>query len=200
KLCIFKGEGSQSNGSERRICSKLQKSVKDYFRKAPRELEEVLEDSPIPIRLSKESLQQNLNRGKERGNLRCGNTWHLKSCQPRLWEQVEETDKGGHGETVVLKQSKLTFETKYPHDHRKQQGLRMKLAMLYGCTSIPANLMNSQEFRDVLTFLDPKVRPPDRKTVVSDARNLKITSVDHIKRMINDVQRITICSDIWTKK
>ncbi|CAG7677817.1 unnamed protein product [Allacma fusca] len=99
---------------------------------------------------------------------------HLKSCKPSEYDMVVLKDsKISDSENVKQpKQKKLEFGTSYPRNHPKQMVLRKKLAMLYGCTSISGN-----DFRKTLAL-----------------------TRDQIKAMLKDVKRMTIGSDIWTKK
>ncbi|CAG7833202.1 unnamed protein product [Allacma fusca] len=75
----------------------------------------------------------------------------LENCSDPI-RQFEQKDKVSVKDVTVAepKQLKLDFQNSYPTNHPKKLNLRKQLALLYGCTSISANVMQTKEFRHVL--------------------------------------------------
>ncbi|CAG7824233.1 unnamed protein product [Allacma fusca] len=127
---------------------------------------------------------------------------HLKACKPTIWETVEQKDSISLKEITEpeQKQMKLDFQKTYASNHPKQIVLRKKLSILYGCTTISGNVMQTKEFKECFQALDPRIKIPATITIRRDFQVALKSAREKVKLMIKSVKRITISSDIWTKK
>ncbi|CAG7733546.1 unnamed protein product, partial [Allacma fusca] len=127
---------------------------------------------------------------------------HLKACNQSHWETVERKDNMCTKDNHIRepKQMKLDFQKTYACNHPKQLALRKKLAILYGCTTISGNVMQTKEFRECFQALDTRIKIPATNTIRKDFQATIASARDKVKKMLKSVKRITISSDIWTKK
>ncbi|CAG7722345.1 unnamed protein product [Allacma fusca] len=126
---------------------------------------------------------------------------HLRICKPDVGKDVEEKDKPTPDLARTFKPlSAASFSKYYPRNNPKQLSFRKKLAFLAGGTSVAKLLLQSPEFKDCIYLADPKLRVPNYRTVNSDIKKLVAISKGQIVKLIKPIRRMTISSDIWTKK
>ncbi|CAG7731674.1 unnamed protein product, partial [Allacma fusca] len=108
---------------------------------------------------------------------------HLKFCKPDFYQQVQKKD-----DTVQFKnlaQTTTVSKKNWPFWQQEQPFL----ARFY-----------NQEFKDCIKVADKKLRIPCRNTIASDVKTLQREFLESISAALKPVRRMTICSDIWTKK
>ncbi|CAG7734337.1 unnamed protein product [Allacma fusca] len=130
---------------------------------------------------------------------------HLQVCNPQACEVVNRNDR----DVVDFHLNRLTgqktltpqsFTKHYTRTDPKQLKFRRKLAYFAATTTSSYLLLQTEEFRDCIRVADPKLRVPNRKTIKQDVKKLVNAGKDVIRNLLKSVTRITISSDIWSKK
>lgn len=90
-----------------------------------------------------------------------------------------------------------TYESKHP----KVVGARQRFALLIGTTSLPLSLSENDDFKALISFIDPKLELPGRKPVTSDVMNLFSRGKQILKKALaSSPYKIGVTADIWSKK
>ena len=97
-------------------------------------------------------------------------------------------------------QQAVQGKKQYAKESDRYKVITRKLAIFVGCTSVPNRIVESPEFRDLLTTLDKRSITPGRAAIgkeldkVMEDLKAKVTSV------LKDSNKVSICADIWSKK
>lgn len=92
------------------------------------------------------------------------------------------------------------FNRPYPADHSRQKKIDGALADMILSTSVPLKLIREPSFRRLLNVADVRYQIPwqQRLSKLCDERsNLLLVKM---QTQLDQARRISICTDIWTKK
>lgn len=106
-----------------------------------------------------------------------------------------------------LKQSKLSFSsittkepTFYDKNSKPHIELMRSLSILFASQSLPHLLVECEEFIDFVKLLNPKFKLPNRRSLSSNILKLSNSLKQGILEDLNDVKKLCVVLDIWTKK
>jgi hypothetical protein len=99
--------------------------------------------------------------------------------------------------TTFVSKSKVK---KYDRNDPIAKGFRSRLVKLVSTTSVPISLVEKEEFRELIWFLNEKIPFPARKGLVNECLNYFNDSKREIISMIHNSDYISLGVDIWSKK
>ena len=128
---------------------------------------------------------------------------HQEAYQAYLEKEATHVETEVRTTTDSMRQTSILNAIKpalYPKDSNKQQEITKMLAIFVGATNVPSSLIECPEFHDLLKELDKHYDIPGRKRL---GKNIEAV-YNNLKRSIiaifSKVKRVSISSDIWTKK
>ena len=134
---------------------------------------------------------------------------HMKQQHQEAYQAYLEKESESHVETEVRKTTDSMRQTSirnaikpalYPKDSKKQQEITKKLAIFVGATIVPLSLIECPEFHDLLKELDKHYDIPGRKKLGKNIDAVYNNLKQSIIAIFSKVKRVSISSDIWTKK
>ena len=92
--------------------------------------------------------------------------------------------------------------TKYKVDSAVQKKYDKLVLELLSMNFLPFNLMNSPEWRSLISFLDKRLNLKDRTTYSRQMKNIAREVQDKVKEMIKELcgDSVTITSDMWSSR
>jgi len=136
---------------------------------------------------------------------------HLKACHPehyKCFETAEVKRKEKDREKHTSKESKprqLSLSEKYfPSKQydchtKKYQAITLRLATFIGASNVPLNLVDNDEFRELIEELDACYKLPHSKKLGVEIENLYSNVKSKISSSLQNARFISICTDIWSK-
>lgn len=92
------------------------------------------------------------------------------------------------------------FQCKYDTSSHRCQQLTRKLAIFIGATSVPNSIVENVEFRVLLETLDPRYPVPSRTLIGKEIDKVIVDMKTKIQEYLCKAQRVSLCTDEWTKK
>lgn len=135
---------------------------------------------------------------------------HLRKYHPKEYQQVltkEETAK----EKAAVKKHRapriqmtlgeaLQSHQKYDTKSQRYQLITRKLAVYVGSTSAPISLVENEEFQSLVGTLDPRYPVPSRTLIGKEIDKVMVDLKANIMRYLLEAQKVSLCTDIWTKR
>ena len=92
------------------------------------------------------------------------------------------------------------FSTRvYDSKSKKHQAITLRLATFVGATNISLSLIDSAEFRELITELDPRYKIPHSKKLGIEIENLYGNVKRKISSSLQNTRLISVCANIWSK-
>ena len=138
---------------------------------------------------------------------------HLKKFHPAEYDDMlqreatlKEAKQTKVSTTGPVKKKQLTLEqaaamvTHYDRSSHRYQLITRKLAIFVGCTNVANSLVENEEFQSLIQKLDPRYKVPGRATVGKEIDKVMFDVKDCIQKVLADARKVSLCTDIWTKK
>lgn len=129
---------------------------------------------------------------------------HLRKYHKEQGQEVDQADElknqAKHDQKQLTMMESWKGKNKYSHQHPKQRQFREALAWFAGCTTVSFGALQSPEFKQLILIVNPLLRIPATDTTKKDIESLFQKCVIAIKKAISEARKITISSDIWTKR
>ena len=90
--------------------------------------------------------------------------------------------------------------THYDRSSHRYQLITRKLAIFLGCTIVPNSLVENEEFLSLIQTLDPRYKVPGRTSVSKEIDKVIFDMKASIQKVLADAHKVSLCTDIWTKK
>ena len=132
---------------------------------------------------------------------------HLKKSHPKEYQQVlsrEAMTKEKVAKKPKRQESQMTLceaiQRKYDTKSPRCQQITRKLAIFVGSTNVPNSLVENMEFRSLVETLDPRYPMPSRTLISKEIDKVLFDVKANIQIFLSEAQKVSLCSDIWTKK
>ena len=125
---------------------------------------------------------------------------HLERAHPndlRIHEKEKEL-QGGNEEIDLTKE--IIAMSKYLPSNQKQIDATSELALLVGSSNIPNNIVEHPRFVKFCMQLNARYEVPTRYLMDQRISEIKQTIDEKIFNKLKNAKRITVGTDIWTKK
>lgn len=80
----------------------------------------------------------------------------------------------------------------------KANDITRLVAILIATEDLPISLVESEGFRNLLSFLEPGFEPPCRKTMTSNIKALYNEEKAALKTRLEEVEGLSLTTDCWT--
>ena len=146
--------------------------------------------------------------GKFTTNLRS----HLKSSHSNCYKELvtkeelakeeERRGKADKGLVGPVKQRKLTevIQRKYEKTSTQWQDVTRKMALFIASSNVPNSIVENAEFQLLIESLDPRYQMPGRARMAKEMDLLMADMKGRIKVYLDFAQKVSVCTDIWTKR
>jgi len=192
--------GSQSTGKTKRksIGKRSENLIHNYF-----DYNDETDISKCKVSNCKTEL-----RGKNSTNLvKHLRTNHKIGYEIYNKEEVQRKDKKLKTEKASTSQSLITSYAsfklsadKYEINNPIVNGFMFRLIRLVATTSVPISIVEKQEFRDLIWFLNERIPIPARKGLINECLNYFNKSKQEIISKFENIDTISLGADIWSKK
>ena len=135
---------------------------------------------------------------------------HLKNNHPSAFQELlaEEGEKelakkrAAAATTVLQPTIAETFVKSKPYERGSLKNVKItrKLAVFVGAGHVANRIVECEEFRDLLAELDPRYVVPGHTAIDKDMTKILIDLKGKVAAKIKDSRKVSICTDIWTKK
>ena len=136
--------------------------------------------------------------------------YHLKKAHPTVYQDVIAKEESAMARKERAKRPRkanrgqLTlgeaFQRKYDTSSHRCQQLTRKLAIFVGATSVPNSIVENVEFRALLETLDPRYPVPSTTLIGKEIDKVLVDMKNKIQDYLCKAQRVSLCTDVWTKK
>ena len=91
-------------------------------------------------------------------------------------------------------------QRKYDKTSNQWQEITRKMAIFIASSSVPNSIVENAEFRLLIEALDPRYQTPSRSKMSKEMDLLMDDLKGKIKVYLDSAQRVSVCTDIWTKR
>ena len=88
----------------------------------------------------------------------------------------------------------------YDKESQRQIEITKKLAIFVGISNVPYRIVESLEFRDLLTTLDSRYSVPGSTLIVKEVQKILIELKAKISFFLAEANKVSIRADVWSKK
>ena len=88
----------------------------------------------------------------------------------------------------------------YEKDSTRYKSITRKLATFVAAGNVANRIVECEEFRDLLSQLDPQYPMPSRVALDKEMEALLIDVKGKIAAKLQDTRKVAICTDIWSRK
>ena len=117
-------------------------------------------------------------------------------------EELRGKTKADKGRAGPVKQSTLmeVMQRKYDKTSSRWQDITRKMAMFIATSNVPNAVVENAEFRLLMETLDPRYQTPSRARMAKEMDLLMADMKGRIKVFLDSAQKVSACTDIWTKR
>ena len=137
---------------------------------------------------------------------------HLKRSHPKEYQLILSKEESLAKEKAMKKPKELqrkrsgqmtlgeAFQRKYDTQSSRYRMITRRLAIFVGSTNVPNSLVENVEFQSLLETLDPRYPVPGRTLIGKEIDRVLLAMKTNVEMFLSEAHKISLCSDIWTKK
>ncbi|XP_053549013.1 E3 SUMO-protein ligase ZBED1-like [Bombina bombina] len=128
---------------------------------------------------------------------------HLQMSHPEIHTKIQKTSNDGPSQASAPQQNiytALVSASKYKIDSKEQQAREDAIAKWIGRTGLPVRTIEDEDFVNMMATVDRRLSVPKKTKINNLIDKHYEDEKQKFKKRLAAARRVSICTDLWTKK